>query len=138
MDEAKRFKSAFLACDSNKDGKLDRDDLKRALRHVGIAPTSEEITSMFADIESDTVDLSHFIVLIHHYRRAQDTPAELERAFRIFDEDHDGRVPDETVRNVLGVLRNKLPDDQLEPLIQKLSHGGLISISELIRELRPT
>jgi Ca2+-binding EF-hand superfamily protein len=56
----------------------------------------------------------------------------------VFDADHDGFVPVSVVRNVLSVLKNKLPDDRVDSLLQKLARGDSVSIVELVRELRPT
>jgi Ca2+-binding EF-hand superfamily protein len=136
--EAKQFKAEFLACSLERKGFLSRRELQKAFRHLGYEPTVDQINAMLDDLDAEDVNLPNFIVLLHHYRRALDTPRELERAFAVFDHDHNGALSCAVVRQVLQMMRNKIDPERIEAIIQKLGGSGEILIADLVREFRPS
>ena len=104
---------------------------------VGIVPTQEELRAMLTEINNEDVSISDFILVSYYFLRGADTRDELIRAFAVFDEDNDGKIDVETIRNILANLRHPVPKEQIDEIVAKLEKDGAIDYAEMIRELRP-
>ena len=136
-EQLRSFKRAFDHCDKNNDGQLTHEEFISALRMVGIVPTQEELRAMLTEINNDDVSISDFILVSYYFLRGADTRDELIRAFAVFDEDNDGKIDVETIRNILANLRHPVPKEQIDEIVAKLEKDGAIDYAEMIRELRP-
>lgn len=136
-DQLRSFKRAFDHCDKNHDGQLTQEELVSALKIVGIVPTQEDLRSMLHEVKSEEASIEDFILVAYYFLRGADTREELIKAFAVFDEDGDGKIDVETIRNILANLRHPVPKDQIDEIVAKLEKDGAIDYAEMIRELRP-
>ena len=138
-DQLRSFQRAFSHYDKDKDGVLAVEDLPKALKVIGIIPTQEELNGMLVDLGDSPLDVLEFISLIYFFLRGADSREELIRAFAVFDEDHDGKIPADTVSQILSNLKHPVPDEQINEVLEQLNNdeNGLIDYAEMICLLRP-
>jgi Ca2+-binding EF-hand superfamily protein len=137
-NQFKAFKQSFDHYDKNKVGKLaKKDEFRRALKALGIAPTPEEFTAMCNSTPGPTIDLVDFIATIYYFLRGADTADELTRAFTVFDPDGQGLIPIERARDILAHLKHPVTPEQANELLGRLDRDGYIDYDQMIHELRP-
>ncbi|OHT02450.1 EF hand family protein [Tritrichomonas foetus] len=138
-DQLRSFQRAFSHYDKEKTGVLNLDDLQKALKIIGIVPTQEELNGMKIDLGNAPLDILEFISLIYYFLRGSDTQEELIRAFAVFDEDNDGKIPAETAEQILSNLKHPVPKDHIEEVLAQIGadENGLIDYAEMIRVLKP-
>lgn len=137
-DQLRSFQKAFQRYDKDKDDLIDTEEVKKALRALGIVPTDEEFEAMQYDLH-EKVDVSSFIAVVYYFLRGADSQEELIRAFAVFDNDHDGKIPVDTAIQILTNLKHPVPRDMVDQIMAELNTNGddLIDYSEMIRKLRP-
>ncbi|KZV40263.1 calcium-binding allergen Ole e 8-like [Dorcoceras hygrometricum] len=93
MDEVQKV---FQRFDSNKDGKISKDELSGVLKALGSSTSAEELTKMMEEIDTDKdghINLQEFASFCKGdadpYNSAE---KELREAFELYDQDHDGRI----------------------------------------------
>lgn len=138
-DQLRSFRRAFNHFDRKKNDNMDFDDLPKALKLVGIIPTPDELQSMKQDVGDSPLDLLEFISLIYYFLRGADTKEELIRAFSVFDEDHDGKIPVNEATQILSNLKHPVPQEQINEIMQTLDKNDdhLIDYARMIEILRP-
>lgn len=138
-DQLRSFRRAFNHFDRKKNDNMDFDDLPKALKLVGIIPTRDELQSMKQDVGDSPLDLLEFISLIYYFLRGADTKEELIRAFSVFDEDHDGKIPVNEATQILSNLKHPVPQEQINEIMQTLDKNDdhLIDYARMIEILRP-
>jgi Ca2+-binding EF-hand superfamily protein len=134
-----RFTDAFESCAETVDSEqiLQPRDFPRALKLVGIFPTDEEVDEMLDDINNNVIRISDFVASSYLFLRGRETKKELIRAFAVYDDDGDGKIPVALAARILKSLKWPVPDSQIEKMMSSLdSEGrGLIDYSEMIDEL---
>jgi Ca2+-binding EF-hand superfamily protein len=135
--QLRALKRAFEHYDTDQDGLITKDDgLPRALKAVGIVPTSEEFQGMCDSAPHQTIDLVAFVSIVYHFLRWTDTEEELERAFRGCARDpKKDSLPVDTAKQILLNLKHPLPEAQVDDLVKKLGRSGVIKIADMVKEL---
>lgn len=136
-EQLRSFKRAFEHYDKDKDGSIDENEFKSALKMVGIIPTSDELQAMLMDINSKTITLVDFVAVIYYFLRGADTREELIKAFAVFDKDKDGLIEVQTAKDILTNLKHPVPAEQVDELMKKLDQDGKVDYAQMICELRP-
>lgn len=136
-EQLRSFKRAFDHYDKDKDGSIDANDFKSALKMVGIIPTSDELEAMLQDINNEKITLVDFVAVIYYFLRGADTREELIKAFAVFDKDKDGLIDVQTAKDILTNLKHPVPEEQVDELMKKLDQNGKIDYAQMICELRP-
>jgi Ca2+-binding EF-hand superfamily protein len=141
------FKRVFERCDTDNDEFLSPDQFLEALRALGMVPNQEDFHAMLQDLnqgaEPDqddqlSIDLAGFIKVLYYYTRGADTTEDLISAFAVFDPGKTGKITIDNAKSILGGLRNRLPEDRINELMQRLKKGDSneIDYAEMIRLLR--
>lgn len=106
------YKRLFDQMDSNKDGFLTRDDLRKGLKDfVNYSATEHELKETMETLDSDgdgSVSFDEFISYVAWSRHM--TEEAIKDAFRTFDRDNDGLISKSEVREALlslGVAPNE-------------------------------
>lgn len=138
-EQLKCFQQTFAHSDKDKDGKINQDEFKKALKNIGIIPTPEELQGMLKDFNGEYIDIYRFSFILYHYIRGADSQEELIRAFSVFDPNGQGFITTDNVRNILSNLRHPLPSDKIEKIIQRADPQGTgkITPADLVKQIRP-
>lgn len=114
MDEAK---SAFDTFDSNSDGYIEPQLIERALRAVGLNPTSEEMIDILRDTGNCMISYFSFLYIIYRHSRNVDTEAELVDSLRVLDKDDSGRIYVEDLVRLCKSIRRPFTDEQIQSVL---------------------
>lgn len=86
-DEVMEIKEAFDLFDSDKSGEIDVEELKNALKNLGIDAKNQTLANMMADLDKDKsgqIDFNEFIDMMTAKMSDRDTREDLEKVFRLF------------------------------------------------------
>merc|ERR1712139_201111 len=89
-DQVAEIKEAFDLFDTDVSGSIDTNELKVAMKALGMDAKSEEIRKLINDIDSDgdgTIDFDEFLAMITARKQGEDTREDLLKVFKLFDDD---------------------------------------------------
>ena len=91
-DEVLEIKEAFDLFDGDKSGEIDTEELKQALKNLGIDAKNQTLQNMMADLDKDNsgkIDFDEFIDMMTAKMSDRDTKEDLQKVFRLFLGDDD-------------------------------------------------
>jgi Ca2+-binding EF-hand superfamily protein len=131
------YKQSFGEFDDDNDGYLETSMIERALRSIGLNPTTDEMNDIMSDVSSSNkISLNGYLYIAHHVGCYSNTEKELIKAFTLFDRDGTGKIPKNVVKEVLSKIKRPLTDGQFEQLFSKLKiDNGFVDIKQLAKAL---
>ncbi|XP_011501553.1 PREDICTED: caltractin-like [Ceratosolen solmsi marchali] len=143
-DEQKAdIKEAFDLFDPDGTGKIASRELKVAIRALGIEPTREEIRKLTANVDPDglgKISFEEFLDLMSSKMAEKDSKDEVLKAFRLFDDDHTGKISFKNLKRVAKELGENLTDEELQEMIDEADKDGdgEVSQEEFLRIMKKT
>lgn len=119
--------------DTDGSGTIDAKELKVAMRALGFEPKKEEIKKMIADIDkegSGTIDYNDFQNIMTQKMSEKDLKEEIQKAFRLFDDDDTGKISFKNLKRVSKELGENLTDEELQEMIDEADRDGDGEINE--------
>lgn len=136
-DEVLEIKDAFDLFDSDKSGQIDTEELKQALRNLGIDAKNQTLQNMMNDLDKDKsgqIDFDEFIDLMTAKMSDKDTREDLEKVFRLFlgDDDKATKISFDHLRRVARELNENMSDEELKEMITRadLDRDGEVDFEE--------
>ena len=131
------FKEAFKLFDKDSGGSIDAEELKDALESLGQVVTEESVQELVDEVDEDgsgEIEFDEFLVLMSRQILNSDVVYDCEKAFDIWDSDHDGRITVEQVRSVFQRLPERPSEDEIEELIDiaDADRDGMIDFNDLM------
>lgn len=130
-NEISIYKKLFDRMDSNSDGFLTKDDLKKGLKdYVNYTASEQELSETMETLDSDqdgSVGFDEFIGYIAWSRQMR-TEEAIKYAFQTFDKNDDGYINKEELREALvslGLVPNESLLDNIMRLSDKDSDGNI-------------
>jgi len=102
---------AFDLFDTDGSGMIETKELQVALRALGFDSKKDKVRKMIADIDLDgsgTIDFNEFVEMMTGKMGDRDSPEELSRVFKLFDDDETGALP--------ALLRHSASHTRADPL----------------------
>ena len=121
--------SLFAVFDKDGDGTISKSELATVLRSIGYTPESDdELDQMIAQVDksgSGTVNFQEFTEMMAD-KMAEKKPKkdEMRDKFRLFDEDDDGFITREEMRQIIVDIGEKLPEEEIEAMITDADQNG--------------
>ncbi len=127
---AKSLKGAYDAMDTNKDGRLTKEEIKACLKDLEADISEEKLNDTIATCNPSGGDVSFDQVM-------KKTPDILMKImlFLAMDTNHDKRINFAEFKTMTDMVAGEITNDpQLDALFKQLdkNHDGLISLSEML------
>ena len=134
------YQDLFDSYDLNKNGKIERKEMKTILKKLGKEGTEEEIEQIWKSmnkIESDsTISFNDFIEFIKRFNLSKNTMStdDILNAFEIFDKNHDGTLSINEFKHILMDLGQKFSEDEVNEIITEidLDNNGKINYRDFV------
>ena len=134
------YKEIFDSYDINKNGKIERKEMKIILKKLGKNGIQEEIDEIWRamnKIESDsTISFDDFIEFINRFNLTKNSMStdDIINAFQIFDRNHDGTISINEFKHILMDLGQKLSEEEVEEIFQDIdfNEDGKINYREFV------
>ena len=102
--------------DTDGSGSIDAQELKVAMRALGFEPKKEEIRKIIQEADRDNsgcIDFSEFLDMMAQRMQDRDPNEDMMKAFRLFDDDGDGKISFKNLKRVAKELGENMTDDEL-------------------------
>ncbi len=136
-DEVMEIKEAFDLFDSDKSGEISTEELKAALKNLGIDAKNQTLTNMMADLDKDNsgqIDFGEFIDMMTAKMSDRDTREDLEKVFRLFlgDDDKADKILIKHLKRVARELNENMSEEELQEMINRadLNKDGGVDFEE--------
>lgn len=140
-ESIEKLRDAFIKIDVNADGVLTRDELQVGVGQVPDCDIKEEDWDLVIDMmdtnQNGKVDYTEFIAgCMQSYVYLAET--NLREAFTYFDEDGDGKITIDELRNCLTSDNLMLEDDEVMGLIKEVDNDGdgMVDYTEFLDMMR--
>ena len=126
-DEVEEIKEAFDIFDVDQSGAISVSELTNAMRSLGFDSKNPAIFKMISDMDEDgsgEIEFDEFLDMMTARISDTNTKEDLERVFKLFDEDRNGEITVENLRRVAKELGEDIPDDELNEIIMRADLDG--------------
>ncbi|XP_062201652.1 probable calcium-binding protein CML8 [Phragmites australis] len=123
----KEIKEAFDLFDTDGSGSIDPRELNVAMRALGFEMTPEQINQMIAEVDKDgsgTIDLDEFEHMMTDKMGERDARDELHKAFRIIDQDGNGKISDVDIQRLAIETGERFTLDEVREMIEAADENG--------------
>jgi len=121
--QMQELREAFDLFDTDGSGTIDTKELQVALRALGFDSKKEKVRKMIADIDLDgsgTIDFEEFVEMMTGKMGDRDSPEEIRRVFKLFDDDETGKISFRNLKRVARELGENMTDEELQEMINKV------------------
>lgn len=136
-DEVLEIKEAFDLFDNDKSGEIDIEELKQALKNLGIDAKNQTLQNMMTDLDknqSGKIDFEEFIDMMTAKMSDRDTREDLEKVFKLFlgDDDKADKIALKHLKRVAKELNENMSDEELNEMITRadLDRDGYVDFNE--------
>jgi Ca2+-binding EF-hand superfamily protein len=136
-DEVMEIKEAFDLFDTDKSGQIDTEELKQALKNLGIDAKNQTLNNMMADLDADNsgeIDFDEFINMMTAKMSDRDTKEDLKKVFNLFlgDDDKAERINISHLKKVAKDLNENMSEEELKEMINRadLNHDNEVDFEE--------
>ena len=146
MEEISEYKEAFSIRDEDHDGKITTDDMKILMRSLGRNFSNAKFKEIIINIsmhghEENTVEFHQFLDLMANFRKEDENPEKLVKAFKYFDRSNVGTIDYGELKHVLQCIAEKLSPEEmneLDEIVMKkdcLDQNGRLLFIDLIKTM---
>ena len=123
-DEVMEIKEAFDLFDSDRSGEIDSEELKQALKNLGIDSKNQTLANMMADLDKDgsgKIDFDEFINMMTAKMSDRDTREDLQKVFRLFlgDDEKADKIELKHLKRVARELNENMSEEELDEMIKR-------------------
>ena len=129
------FREAFQQFDADKSGSIDRMELKALCAWVGQSTEDSEIDEMMLLADPDgsgELDFWEFACLMAHKMGDVNPDKTLMSAFAIFDQNGDGTISADELKEVMNELGEKASEEDIERVLSRIdtNNDGAVDYNE--------
>ncbi|CAG0901711.1 unnamed protein product, partial [Darwinula stevensoni] len=107
------LRQAFQLIDNNKDGVIDKHDLRKTYESLGISATESELEKMMSEAPG-AINFTMFLTLFGEKFASVADPEELGMAFKAWDPEIKGLVDEDTIRHDLMTWGDKFTTQECD------------------------
>ncbi|XP_026811289.1 myosin regulatory light chain sqh-like [Rhopalosiphum maidis] len=130
------FQRTFNLIDQNNDGFIDKKDLYDMLVSLGKNPDDDHLVGMINDA-SGPINFPIFLTLFNERLRSTDPEDVIKNAFSCFDENGEGSVDIDRLRELLVTMGDRFTDEDVDEIFSEAPFSeGKLNYIEFIRILK--
>ncbi|GAV05356.1 hypothetical protein RvY_15504 [Ramazzottius varieornatus] len=135
------FKESFDLFDRNGDRYITIKELQHVMERLGFKPTPNELKSFMDEADSDRngkIDFMEFLSVMKTKMHEMMRLEELQKAFRVFDRNGDGKISPNELRTVFQSLDQHFEEEEISEMITVADSNfdGYIDFDEFIALVR--
>ena len=126
-DEILEIKEAFDLFDTDGTGAIDPKELKAAMVSLGFEAKNQTIYQMISDLDADgngAIEFRDFLDMMTARMSDKDTREDIEKVFRLFDDEKTGRITIKNLRRIAQELGETMDDAELNEMIERADSDG--------------
>lgn len=126
-DEIEEIKEAFDLFDTDGSGTIDPKELKAAMQSLGFDAKNQTIFQMISDLDrnkSGDIDFEEFLDMMTARMSDKDTREDINKVFRLFDDDGTGSISLKNLRRVARELGETMTDEELQEMVDRADSNG--------------
>lgn len=132
QSQIQEFKEAFTMIDQNRDGIIDVSDLQNIYQQIGRDLDEKSAEQMLKESPKE-LNFTHFLTLFGEKLHGTDPEAALRDAFKLFDEDGKGTLPEEYVKDLLMNVGDQFSKDEIKQVWKEAPiEGGNLDYLKLV------
>ena len=140
-DQKHEIREAFDLFDTDGTGHIDVKELKVTMRALGFEPKKEDIKKALLDLGKDgnsSIDFNDFYQIMEIKMSERDNKAEMEKAFRLFDDDNTGKISFKNLKRVCQEIDDVINDEELQEMIDEADRDGdgQVNLNEFLRIMK--
>ena len=115
-DEIEEIKEAFDLFDTDGSGSIDPRELRAAMQSLGFEAKNQTIYQMITDLDknkNNSIDFEEFLDMMTARMSDRDTREDINKVFRLFDDDGTGTISIRNLRRVARELGETMTDEEL-------------------------
>lgn len=117
QSQIQEFKEAFEMIDANRDGFIDKDDLKSTYASLGcMTVENEKLTNMMSEA-SGAINFTVFLQMLADKLHGTDPEDTIVDAFKMFDPDNVGKIPKDYLGDLLTCQADRFTKDELDGMM---------------------
>ena len=142
-DEIEEIKEAFDLFDTDGSGTIDPKELRAAMQSLGFEAKNQTIFQMISDLDknkSGSIDFEEFLDMMTARMSDKDTREDIQKVFRLFDDDETGKITFRNLKRVAKELGENMTDEELQEMIDEADRDGdgEINEEEFLRIMKKT
>merc|ERR1712032_1786960 len=113
-----------------------------AMRAMGFEPKKEDIKKALADLGAkdgnSTIYFEDFLKITEAKMAERDPKEEMEKAFRLFDDDNTGKISFKNLKRVTQEIGESINDEELQEMINEADRDGdgQVNLQEFLRIMK--
>jgi len=126
-DEILEIKEAFDLFDTDGGGSIDPKELKAAMVSLGFEAKNQTIYQMISDLDADgsgAIDFKEFLDMMTARMSDRDSREDIEKVFKLFDDEKTGRISIKNLRRVARELGETMDDSELQEMVERADNDG--------------
>merc|ERR1719403_179587 len=140
-EHKQEIKEAFNLFDSDGSGTIDVRELKASMKALGYDVKKDDLRKIFFDLDRDTsekITLNEFEKIMTERFSKRDTREEVDKIFRLFDEENTGFITFKNLKRVVQELGEDLEDEEIQEMIDEADKDadGQVSMDEFWRVMK--
>ena len=126
-EQKQEIKEAFDLFDTDGSGSIDPKELKAAMQSLGFEAKNQTIFQMISDLDankSGAIDFEEFLDMMTARMSDKDTREDINKVFRLFDDDSTGQITLKNLRRVARELGETMTEEELQEMIDRADTNG--------------